>query len=96
MRRAFVVFSGDVELLVHFLAETAAVLHLGGDGSELLGEVDFEEVKHGVKGDEELIFGVFPDVLDEEIVAGEFGGDEVEVYAWGKGHEELYLLLVHI
>jgi hypothetical protein len=50
--RTLTVFRGNVELLIHFLAKTAAIPYLGGDGTELFCEVDFKEVEHGVEGDE--------------------------------------------
>lgn len=83
-------------LFIHLLAETVAVPYLDRNGSELTGKVDFEEVKHGVEGDEELVVGVGLDVLDEEVVGGEVGGELVEVDFAGKGDQEPYLLLVHI
>jgi hypothetical protein len=83
-------------LLVHLLAEAAAVTHLGGGGPELASEVYFEEIEDGVECDEELLVGVLLDVLNEEVVGGEVGGKLVQVHFEGEGHEQPYLLLVHI
>lgn len=94
-RRALPVLGGGWLLFVHFLAERVAVFDFGGNGSELLGEVDFEKVEHGVKGDQKFIFCVFFDLLNEEVVAGEVHDEVVEVDLCGESDKQLHLLLVH-
>ena len=93
--RALPILSGGRLLFVHFLAERVAVFDLGGNGSELLREVDFEKVEHRVKGDRKFIFCVFFDLLNEDVVAGQVRDEAVEVDIAGESDQELNLLLVH-
>lgn len=94
-RRALPILGGGRLLFVHFLAEGVAVFDFRGNGSELLGEVDFEQVEHGVKGDQKFIFCVFFDLLNEEVVAGEVCDEVVNVDLCGESDKQLDLLFVH-
>lgn len=70
---------------MHLLAETIAVPDLGGNCAELSNELDFQQIRHGVKANQKLALAMPLDALYEEKPLPQYCDDFINISANGKG-----------
>lgn len=76
---------------MHLLAETITVPDLGGNGTELPDELNLQQIRHGVKANQQLTLAMFLDALDEEIPLPQQSDDLIKLNISWKGNHQLNL-----
>ena len=76
---------------MHLLAETITVPDLGGNCAELPNKLDFQQIRHGVKADQEFALAMPLDALNKEEPLRQQRDDLVNIYAGWKGDKQLDL-----
>lgn len=88
---ALKLIGGALQFFMHLLAETITVPDLGGNGTELPYELNLQQIRHGVKANQQLTLAMFLDALDEEIPLPQQSDDLIKLNISWKGNHQLNL-----